>query len=54
LNPPDKAAIQSPPARKWRKLALAALFTAYFLCFNWGSLRVHFALDDLGNIGHYF
>lgn len=54
MNPPDKAAIQSPPARKWRKLALAALFTAYFLCFNWGSLRVHFALDDLGNIGHYF
>jgi hypothetical protein len=37
-----------------RKLALAVVLTAYFLCFNWGSLRVHFALDDLGNIGHYF
>jgi hypothetical protein len=38
----------------WRKFALAILLAAYFLCFNWGSLRVHFALDDLGNIGHYY
>jgi hypothetical protein len=30
------------------------LLTGYFLCFNWGSLRVHFALDALGNIGHYY
>lgn len=33
---------------------MAVLLTVYFLCFNWGSLRVHFAIDDLGNIGHYY
>jgi len=54
LTSPDPVRSQLSPAHTWRKLALAALFTAYFLCFNWGSLRVHFALDDLGNIGHYF
>jgi hypothetical protein len=41
-------------AGKWRELALAAFLTVYFLVFNWGSLRVHFALDDLGNIDHYY
>ncbi len=50
----DSATSQPSPAGKWRKVALAALLTAYFLWFNWGSLRVHFALDDLGNMGHYF
>jgi len=38
----------------WRKLALAAFLTCYFLCFNWGSLRVHFSIDDLANMGHYY
>jgi hypothetical protein len=38
----------------WRKVALATFLAGYFLCFNWGSLCVHFALDDLGNIGHYY
>ena len=38
----------------WRKFGLPAFLATYFLCFNWGSLRVHFALDDLGNIGHYY
>jgi len=38
----------------WWKIASALLLTAYFVCFNWGSLRVHFALDDLGNIDHYY
>jgi hypothetical protein len=48
------AAGHPPPAGKWRKPALAVLLTVYFLCFNWGSLRVHFALDDLGNMDHYY
>ena len=30
------------------------LLAGYFVYFNRGSLRVHFALDDLGNIGHYY
>ncbi len=38
----------------FRKWILAAALTVYFLLFNWGSLRVHFALDDLSNIGHYY
>jgi hypothetical protein len=54
LTPPDSLSTQPSPASKWRRLALAALLTAYFLAFNWGSLRVHFAPDDLSNIGHYF
>jgi hypothetical protein len=54
LNSSDPVSIQTSPARQWRKLALAAFLTAYFLAFNWGSLRVHFALDDMANIGHYF
>lgn len=41
-------------ARRWRILAFAVLLASYFLFFNLGSLRVHFALDDLGNMGHYF
>ena len=36
------------------KLALAAALTVYFCVFNWGSLRVHFALDDIANMGHYY
>jgi hypothetical protein len=45
---------RSPVKNRRGKLAFAALLAGYFLCFNWGSLRVHFALDDLGNIGHYY
>ena len=44
----------TPLSANWGKLAVALGLAAYFLCFNWGSLRVHFALDDLGNIGHYY
>ena len=50
----DSIAGHPPPSSHWRKFALAIFLTAYFLVFNWGSLRVHFALDDLANIGHYF
>src|SRR5258708_5302150 len=32
----------------------AVCLAAYFLSFNWGSLRVHFAGDDLSNIAHYY
>ena len=39
--------------RTW-KFALAVCLAAYFLAFNWASLRVHFALDDISNIGHYY
>jgi hypothetical protein len=39
---------------RWWKLALALFLTGYFLAFNWGSLRVHFAADDVSNIGHYY
>jgi len=51
---PDAAA--GPPAResRWWKAALALFLAGYFLYFNWGSLRVHFALDDLSNIRYYF
>jgi hypothetical protein len=44
---------KQPPGGWWR-FGLAVFLAGYFLCFNWGSLRVHFALDDLGNIGHYY
>ncbi len=27
---------------------------AWFLFFNWDGLRVHFALDDIGNMAHYY
>jgi hypothetical protein len=41
------------PTNRLSRLASAILLTAYFLYFNLGSLKVHFALDDLGNIDHY-
>ena len=50
---PDSAGIPAP-AGKWRQIALALALAAYFLWFNWGSLGVHFASDDLANIAHYF
>jgi hypothetical protein len=34
--------------------ALAVFLLAYFLFFNWDGLRVHFALDDIGNMAHYY
>jgi len=51
LAPRTNAAIR--PWRNLRQLALALSLAAYFLCFNWGSLRVHFPLDGLGNISYY-
>ena len=54
LSVPDRAAGRRSRANSWRGLALAVFLIGYFLYFNWGSLRVHFALDDLGNIRHYF
>ena len=33
---------------------MAAFLLAYFCYFNWGSLNVHFAIDDLGNMAHYY
>lgn len=37
-----------------RKLAFAALLLAYFVYFTYDGLRVHFAIDDIGNIAHYY
>ena len=48
---PDSAA---PRVVRWRKWALAVSLIAYFLYCNWGSLRVHFAIDELANIRYYF
>jgi len=53
LIPSDSIPRKQPPAGWWR-FGLAVFLAGYFLCFNWGSLRVHFALDDLANIGHYY
>lgn len=44
----------APREVRWRKFALAISLTAYFLYCNWGSLRVHFAIDELANIRFYF
>jgi len=50
-SPPAR---QSRPTESWWQFALTIFLTGYFFCFNWGSLRVHFALDDLGNMAHYY
>jgi hypothetical protein len=51
---PHPAAGLPSLGNRWRKVALAVFLAAYFLYFNWAALRVHFALDDLANIRHYF
>src|ERR1039458_4345344 len=38
----------------WRKACFAAFLLAWFLYFNWSSLRVHFAPDDMMNLAYYF
>jgi len=38
----------------WRKLAFAAFVLAWFLYFTLDGLRVHFAVDDIGNMAHYY
>ena len=38
----------------WRKACFAAFLLAWFLYFNWSSLRVHFAPDDMMNMAYYF
>jgi len=37
-----------------RRLAFAAFVLAWFVYFTHDGLRVHFALDELGNMAHYF
>jgi hypothetical protein len=44
----------SPSAHRWPKLAFAAFLLAYFLYFTYDGLKVHFAIDDIGNMGHYY
>lgn len=43
-----------PAIPRWRKLAFAAFLLAYFVYFTRGGLRVHFALDGIGNLAHYY
>jgi hypothetical protein len=39
---------------RWRRLAFAAFLLAYFIYFTYDGLRVHFAVDDIGNMAHYY
>ena len=39
---------------RWRRLAFAAFVLAWFVSFTWDGLRVHFAVDDIANIAHYW
>jgi len=39
---------------RWRRLAFAAFVLVWFVYFTHDGLRVHFALDEIGNIGHYW
>ena len=43
-----------PSTHRRRRLAFAAFLLAYFVYFNYGGLRVHFAVDDIGNMAHYY
>src|ERR1035438_1450544 len=49
----DRAGDGPQPKNRLIRIASAIVLTAYFLYFNLGSLKVHFALDDVGNIDHY-
>jgi hypothetical protein len=49
----DRAGDGPQPTNRLIRIASAIVLTAYFLYFNLGSLKVHFALDDVGNIDHY-
>jgi hypothetical protein len=40
--------------RNWRTGCFAGLLAGWFLYFNWSSLRVHFAPDDMMNMAYYF
>ena len=44
--------MESSP-QPWRRIAFALFLLAYFVYFTHDSLRVHFALDEIGNIAHY-
>jgi hypothetical protein len=44
----------SPTMHRWRRLAFAVFLLAWFLYFTHDGLRVHFAVDDLGNMAHYY
>ena len=49
----DRAGDGPHRATRLSRFSSAIFLTAYFLYFNLGSLKVHFALDDVGNIDHY-
>jgi hypothetical protein len=42
------------PTHRRRSFAFAAFLLVYFLYFTWDGLRVHFAVDDIGNMAHYY
>jgi hypothetical protein len=39
---------------RWRRLAFAVFLLAWFLYFTHDDLGVHFALDEIGNMAHYY
>jgi hypothetical protein len=39
---------------RWRRLAFAVFLLAWFVYFTYDGLRVHFAVDDIGNMAHYY
>ena len=39
---------------RWRRLAFAAFVLVWFVYFTHDGLGVHFAVDDLGNMAHYY
>src|SRR5580698_8026687 len=39
---------------RWRKFAFAAFLLAWFVYFTHDGLGVHFAVDDIGNMAHYY
>jgi hypothetical protein len=44
----------TPSPHRWLKLSCAAFLLAYFVYFTYDGLRVHFAVDDIGNMAHYY
>src|SRR5580698_7058082 len=40
--------------RGWRRVAFAAFLLAWFISFTRDGLGVHFAIDDIGNMAHYY
>lgn len=44
----------TPSTHRWLRLSCSAFLLAYFVYFTYDGLRVHFAVDDIGNMAHYY